>query len=371
VVFLEQFIIFLDEEAHIERVPLGDLTVREVSTDDDGGPSLFYTFDDDILVFSSDRGLFEASLDLMTGKGTASAADERIHRELGRFRPECACVWGYSRGGLIKGDGADSILAWILEGDGGADSSPLFFATTWDENSLVVTAAGGAGGDLPRPPSPAPLFEYADEEPLSLALGEGILASVGGGAEALPRLFPSGCTVSLLSGDASGVLHPVVWGAAGPDADSILKAALEASGAPTSRFLTDGLSVTSGVSRGVPVAYTVSDDLVIIGRNEGDLLAYRRFIEENAADPASRPDVLIAAHLTPADLAGASAGEDPLTPLLSALGCSWGDGAGGNTPLHREAADALAAWETADAVAWTDDGQTSLVIILSREEDQS
>jgi len=365
VVFLEQFIIFIDEESHIDRVSFGDLTVREVSTDGDG-PSLFYTFDDDLLVFSTERGLFDTALNLLAGGAAPSAADEKIHCELGRFRPECACVWGYFRGGLIDGDGAASILMRILKNDGDGNFSPLFFATTWDEDSLMLTAAGG---DTPRPPSAAPRLEYADEELLSVTIGEGLPAVGGENGEALSRLFPSGCFVSLLTGDAPGVLHPVVWGAAGPDTDSMLKAALEESGAPTSRFLVDDISVTSGVSHGAPMAYTIGDGLLIIGRNENDLLTHRRFMGKNAVDPTSHPDVLIAAHLTPGDLVDASAGEDALTSLLSAVNCLWGADAGGDAPSYRELADALAAWETADAVAWTDDGQVSLVITLSRKGD--
>ena len=370
VVFLEQFIIFIDEETHIDRVPRGNLTVREVTTEGDRGPTLFYTFDNDLLVSSNDRRLFEASLDLLTGDETASIADEPIRRELGRFRADDACAWGFFRGGLPEDDTTDSILLHVLGGERISGSSPVFFSGTWEEQSLCVTAAWKAGGDAPRPPAPSPRPRYAERQLLSLWVTGDLLPAEDGTTVPLSRLFPSGCRGELTSEESSGAVHPAIWGAAGPDADSIARGALENSGAPVSRYLVDDVTITSGVLNGEGIMYTACDGLIIIGTNETDILAQRRFIQNSTADQSPPPGVIASAHLKPSALIEAPDARDVLAPLLCACGFSAAGGEGGEALSYRELTDALSAWETADAVVWAGDGQTNLAIILSRKEVQ-
>ncbi|MBN1882244.1 MAG: hypothetical protein JW885_08740 [Deltaproteobacteria bacterium] len=373
VVFLEQFIIFIDEQMHIDRIPFRDMTVREISIESDEAPTLFYTFDNDLLVFSSDRHLFESALDLLTGEETASTADEPIRQKLERFRAEKACVWGFSReglGGLVKDDAADPILLHLLGGGGAAKPSPVFFCATWEGESLVLNAARDTDGDAPRTPPAAPEFRYINEELLSLIIGEGLLTAGEENAGLFPRLFPHGCSAILLAGETPGVLHPAIGGAAGPDADSLLKNTLEASGAPTSLSLVDDVTMTTGVLHGEGIVFTADDGLLIIGRDAGDILAHRRFIQNNTVDPHPTPGIILSLHLRPAALIEAPAGVDVFTSLLSECGFSGSVVEEDDALSYRELAQYLSAWETADAITWTDDGQTNLTIILSRKGDQ-
>lgn len=372
VVFLEQFVIFIDEETHINRVPSRGFIVREVSTEKNGEPTLFYTFDDDILVFSSDRELFDAALDLLTGAETRSIADETIRRALDRFRSENASAWGFSRGGLVKNDTAATVLLRIPDRDGPAEPFPLFFSMTCEGNSLRLTAARDTGGDSPRRPPTPPQSRDTDRLLLSFSVN-GDLIEAGKRTSDLPsRLFPSGCRAVLLSGDSSRSTHPVIWGTAGPDADSIMSDALEDSDTSTSRSPAgeSDIFIISGASHDNGIAYALIDDLLIIGRDEADILAHRRFIQDNAVDPSPPPGVIIDAHLRPTDLAEASDFADEFLSMLSGCGILKTDERGGETELYRELIKGLSAWETADAVMWTDDGQTNLNITLSWKEEE-
>jgi len=372
VVFLEQFVIFIDEEAHIERVPFRELTIREVSTEEDHEPTFFYTFDDDILIFSSDRQRFDAALDLLLGDVSTSVADEPIRRELERFRSEDASAWGFSRGDLVKNDMTDSILFRFPGVDASTGPFPMFFFMTREGKSLLTTAAWNMGGTFPRSPSPPPRLRYADQPLLSFFVSRDLLTVGDRTTELLSRLFPAGCRAALFSGDSPEATHPVIWGTAGPDADSILRNALENSSPPTSRRLVDDVLITDGVSNGNSMAYTVGDGLLIIGRNAEDILAHRRFIQNNVSDPYPPSGVIIAVHLRPTALIEASNFEDVFLPLLSGYGFlgAGADKRKNEAVSYRELAVGLSAWETAEILAWTGDDQTNLTIILSRKEDQ-
>jgi len=369
VVFLEQFVIFIDEETHIDRVPLKGVTVREVSTDEGGEATFFYTFDDDILVFSDDRERFDAALDLLAGIETVSIADEPIRRELDRFRPENASAWGFFRGDTVKNSATDPIPLRMPGRDGSTEQSPMFFSMIWEGSSLLAATAWETNGDSPRFPSAPPRPRYADRSLLSLFVSGDLLAAGNGTSELPARLFPSGCRAVLLSDNSPGSTHPVIWGLAGPDADSIVKDALEDSNAPTSRRVVDDMLIISSVSYDTDMAYALVDELLIIGRNEEDILAHTRFIRDNTAEPSPYPGVIIDARLKPADLAEASDFTDEFLSMLFGCGILEADEKGGDIELYRELIEGLSGWETADAVMWTDDGQTNLTIILSQKEE--
>ena len=324
-----------------------------------------YTFDDNILVFSSERGLFDSALDLLTGEETASIADKPIRRELERFRTERACAWGFSRGGLVKGEATDLALLRMLGDAASTEPSPLFFSLTWEDDSLRLTAARDTGGGFTRSPPPAPRIEYADRLLLWAYVSADLLTAIDRKTEPLFYLFPSGCSATLLPGDIPGAAHPAVWGAAGPDAESILRTALEDSGTPASQHLVDDVLITSTNSEGDSITYALVDDLLILGRNAEDIIAHQRFIRDSAFDPYSSPEIKAFVHLIPSALIDATDSEDAFMPLLSGCGLSDLDGKGSKTPSYRELAEGLTAWETADMVTWTDGGQTNLTVILT------
>jgi hypothetical protein len=178
-----------------------------------------------------------------------------------------------------------------------------------------------------------------------------------------------GFYAALLAGESGKTVHPVVWGEDGMDADALLKSILEESGEPVSRYIVDDLPIASGVSHGCPVAYTTDDGgLLIIGRDEGDILAHRRLIQNGDSPDPPSPEIICAVHLLPAALVETTDSVDALASLLSGCGFPKINSIDSGSHPYREMTDALSTWKTADAVVWTDDGQTNLTVILSRNQ---